>query len=92
MVQLTDDPKENPCRSMPYEHVLECGHLVVTALPNAPCGRNCALAQPDNDKKRKSQEAKDARKRTGFHCQACAEEKIEQKDEVKNAETNSDAG
>jgi hypothetical protein len=63
----------------PYEHVLSCGHLITTALPDQPCAPNCHHVahkdgSPDylihmrNGKKVSIQK---------FYCDACMETALE---------------
>ncbi|KNG46031.1 hypothetical protein TW65_07227 [Stemphylium lycopersici] len=41
--RITVTAENDPCsnRSMSYEHVLSCGHAIVTAAPDEPCAANC---------------------------------------------------
>lgn len=62
----------DPCveLSMPYEHLLSCGHVIHTSEPNERCGKNCRHIV--NAKKNP------LKKHSGFFCQACVEEDIEE--------------
>jgi len=67
------DPCLNPTTSC--EHVLKCGHCIVTARPDELCGGNCfhvASTKGDGTDKRRAV-------KTGpdFWCDACVEEGIE---------------
>src|SRR5690242_10766939 len=70
LTATTSDPCKEP--SMPYDHLLTCGHLILTATPSQPCGRNCYHVGTS----RESPEGfPGAKQRTGFHCKACTEER-----------------
>ncbi|USP74769.1 uncharacterized protein yc1106_02043 [Curvularia clavata] len=72
----------NPCldKSLSFEHVLACGHLILTAEPNEPCAPNChhasvTSAQCLGTKKREIETTTAARQ--PFYCDACIETSLE---------------
>lgn len=79
---ITVTAANNPCldKSLSLEHVLACGHLILTAEPNEPCAPNChdasvTGAQCVGTKKRKIETST----ATGqpFYCDACVETRFE---------------
>jgi hypothetical protein len=72
MVVTANNP--NPCKelSMPYEHLLSCGHLIHTATPKEPCGKTCHHV---SSSKGDPSGFSGSKRRTGFSCEACFEEK-----------------
>jgi len=84
-VRVTVD--DNACLdpSRYFDHVLSCGHLINTALPNEPCAPNCHHAAGKADSLDKSLNTKNALKMKNgqsisikeFYCDACVETRIE---------------
>jgi hypothetical protein len=78
----------NPCLSSntSCEHVLKCGHCIVTALPNQPCGGNCLHVDSTAGTKANRQ---GVIKKTDldFWCDACVEEGIEMEIETHHGRT-----
>jgi len=67
----------DPCNnaSMSYEHLLQCGHLITTSMPDERCAPNCYCVKHgwheiNGDEKKKA-------KMLLFYCDACVEEKNE---------------
>lgn len=79
--KVTPLPGSDPCKAgcSSSEHVLDCGHSVITATPDNICGINSwAVAwSPANSIAKIAAGPK-------FWCDACIEEMIEQKIEGKN--------
>jgi hypothetical protein len=82
------DDANNPCLdpSISFEHVLQCGHLVTTALPNQPCAPNCHHVAEDANLDRSLKHKKAMKMLNGkkvsdkdFYCDACVEMEIETK-------------
>jgi hypothetical protein len=74
----------NPILS--FDHVLSCGHQIMTTLPDEPCAPNCHhVKEGDDDFLDRSSRSREAYRMkngkhvigTEFHCDACVEEKIE---------------
>jgi hypothetical protein len=65
--------------SMAYEHILACGHIITTALPDLPCAPNCHHVA--NIQMPKQRGHRNGVKNEGegrlFYCDACAEAKYE---------------
>jgi hypothetical protein len=84
-IDVTDanDSCLNP--SLTFEHVLLCGHLVTTALPNEPCAPNChhaADGEAEFDhflKYKKEMKMKNGKTISDneFYCDACVETEVE---------------
>ncbi len=89
-VTAANDSCLNP--SMPCEHVLACGHIIITAKPNEPCAPNCHHV--DNGQ---GQSSNKGEKRSGdnvskkdFYCDACVESRNEAL--IPNSATPTEAG
>jgi hypothetical protein len=86
-IDVTD--ANNSCLnpSLPFEHVLSCGHLITTAFPNEPCAPNCHHAADEDADLEQSLKYKSAmRMKNGnivsdkdFYCDACVETELEAK-------------
>lgn len=83
-IQVT--PVSDSClnQSIPCEHVLSCGHIIITAKPDEPCAPNCYNIKNGWGDSRKAVSSKE------FYCDAC----IETQNEVSVPEdaTSSQAG
>lgn len=62
---------------MSYEHVLACGHVIVTAKSDQPCAPNCYhVADPTILRKYQRLQKKNGQekgKALEFYCDACVE-------------------
>jgi hypothetical protein len=97
-IDVTDanDSCLNP--SLPFEHVLACGHLITTALPNEPCAPNCHHAANESAGLEQSLKYKSATKMKNgnnvsdqdFYCDACVETKLEAKIPVALSSSNAE--
>jgi hypothetical protein len=65
--------------SVSFDHVLSCGHLINTALPNEPCAPNCDHVAGKADSLDKSLKMKNCQTISikDFYCDACVETEIE---------------
>lgn len=66
-------PENNSCLnpSMSYEHILACGHIIITARPDEPCAPNCYHIASNNLSKDKGELGRSNILR--FYCDACVE-------------------
>ena len=78
--------------SMPCEHILACGHIIITAKPDEPCAPNCHHIVNGED--RSSNKGEKRRKSTvsekDFYCDACIESQNETL--ISNSATPTEAG
>jgi hypothetical protein len=84
-VTVTDDTDSCRNPALPCEHVLLCGHIVTTVLPNEPCAPNChhvadggaALdIQQRNGKAPRTSNGNQVSEKD-FYCDACVETRLE---------------
>jgi hypothetical protein len=81
-IKLTpENPEDDSCQnpSMPYEHVLQCGHLVITKKPDEQCAENCHHINELRKKGRDVQNSKKKWSTRTFYCDACEEAWIEKR-------------
>jgi hypothetical protein len=80
-VSVTGDTDSCLNETLSYEHVLACGHLITTALPNEPCAPNCHHVADGsgkldywqrNNKVPKTKHSKTVSEKA-FYCDACRE-------------------
>lgn len=65
-------PETDPCRdkSLQHEHVLDCGHLIITPKPDEPCAPNCHHIATSRNPRRKHRKRPEILR---FYCDACVE-------------------
>jgi hypothetical protein len=84
-VIVTDNTDSCRNSALPCEHVLMCGHLVTTALPNEPCAPNCHHVADGRDMldwrqgNQKTPRTKNGKQisESDFYCDACVEARLE---------------
>lgn len=63
--------------SMPYKHILACGHIVETTKPNEPCAPNChhieSTRKNESGGLKQKREISKSVSTLAFYCDACFE-------------------
>jgi hypothetical protein len=65
------DSCQNP--SLECEHLLSCGHIILTPKPNEPCAPNCYHVSAKKERQKGTKDDKH------FYCDACVETENETK-------------